>query len=85
MYDGSLDHQHSTLRKFKPQWFGPYEVRKAYTNGTYQLSDLDGTLLGIPTAGKRPKAFKKRQESNPSPILEDESNVESEQEDSATP
>jgi hypothetical protein len=48
------------LRKFAKRWFGPYEVRKAFENGTYRLSKLDGTELRVPIAGKRVKIFKKR-------------------------
>ena len=33
---------------------------KVHDNATYALRELDGTLLRIPVAGKRIKAFKKR-------------------------
>ena len=35
VYDSSLDHQHTTIRKFAKRWFGPYEVRKVFDNETY--------------------------------------------------
>ena len=60
VYDSSLDHQHTTVRKFTKRWFGPYEFRKVFDNGTYRLSELDGTILRVPIAGKRVKIFKKR-------------------------
>ena len=60
VYDSSLDHQHTTIRKFAKRWFGPYEVRKVFDNGTYRLSELDGTILRVPIAGKWVKIFKKR-------------------------
>ena len=30
VYDSSLDHQHSTVRKFAERWFGPYIVFTKY-------------------------------------------------------
>jgi hypothetical protein len=68
VYDSSLDHQHSTVRKFAERWFGPYIVKKVYENFTYKLSELDGTLILNVVAGKRIKIFKKRFELNPPPI-----------------
>ena len=32
--ESSLDNQHTTIRKFAKRWFGPYEVRKVFDNGT---------------------------------------------------
>ncbi len=60
VYDNSLDNQHSTIKKFAKRWFGPYVVKMVYDNATYALSELDGTDLRIPIAGKRIKIFKKR-------------------------
>ena len=65
VYDSSLEHQHSTVRKFARRWFGPYEVRQSRDNGTYQLSELNGMMLRTPIAGKRIKIFKKREEAYP--------------------
>ena len=73
VYDSSLDHQHRTLRKFSRRWFGPYEVRQTFQNGTYRLSELDGTLLRVPIAGKRIKIFKKRHDSSPDCFLQEDS------------
>ena len=42
------------------RWFGLYEVQQVHNNGKYQLSELDGTILRPPVAGKRIKIFKKR-------------------------
>lgn len=60
VFDSSLEHQHSTLRKFSRRWFGPYVVVATHDNATYTLRELDGTLLRLPIAGKRIKAFKRR-------------------------
>ena len=60
VFDSSLEHQHSTVRKFSRRWFGPYVVVATYDNATYTLRELDGTVLKIPIAGKRIKAFKRR-------------------------
>ena len=70
VYDSSLDHQHTTIRKFAKRWFGPYEVRKVFDNGTYQLSEFDGTVLRVPIAGKRVKIFKKRIDDEPCVTLD---------------
>ena len=79
VYDSSLDHQHSTTRKFARRWFGPYEVRQVRENGTYLLSELDGTLLRSPIAGKRVKIFKKREEADPYVDLEGDTVAEEEE------
>ena len=42
------------------RWFGPYIVMHVLDNATYKLSELDGTELIVPIAGKRVKLFKKR-------------------------
>lgn len=76
VYDSSLDHQHSSLRKFARRWFGPYVVWKTYDNGTYRLKELDGTMLQNPVAGKRVKIFKKRHDSSPSPTYDNEEVME---------
>lgn len=65
VFDSSLEHQHSAKRKFARRWFGPYVVTTAHNNGTYSLRELDGTLIRTPFAGKRIKAFKKRNERFP--------------------
>jgi hypothetical protein len=60
VFDSSLEHQHSTLKKFARRWFGPYVVIAIHDNGTYSLRELDGTRLKILVAGKRVKAFRRR-------------------------
>ena len=65
VYDSSLDHQHTTIRKFLKRWFRPYEVRKVFDNGTYRLYKLDRTMLRVPIARKRLKIFKKRTDEEP--------------------
>jgi hypothetical protein len=59
VFDSTLEHQHSTVRKFAKRWFGPYVVIKVHLNGTYSLRELDGTSLCIPVAGKRIKIFRR--------------------------
>jgi hypothetical protein len=60
VFDSSLEHQHSTLRKFSRRWFGPFVVVTTHDNGTHILRELDGTMLKIPVAGKRIKIFRRR-------------------------
>ena len=60
VYDSSLMHQHSTVKKFAKKWFGPYVVLKVHDNATYSLRELDGTVIRNLVAGKRVKAFKRR-------------------------
>ena len=81
VYDSSLDHQHTTMRKFAKRWFGPYEVRKVFGNGTYPHCELDGTLLRVPIAGKWVKIFKKRTDDKPYVIQDKADNEEQSDED----
>ena len=67
VYDSSLDNQHRSTRKFARRWFGPYIVRSVNDNATYHLAELDGTQIATPVAGKRIKAFKRRNEAEPNP------------------
>ena len=53
------------IRKFAKRWFGPYEVRKVFDNGTYRLCELDGTVLQVPITRKRVKIFKKQTDEEP--------------------
>ena len=76
VYDSSLDHQHTTMRKFAKRWFGPYEVRKVFDNGTYRLCELDGTILRVPITGKRVKIFKKWTDDKPYVTLDKTNNEE---------
>jgi len=62
VFDSTLEHQHSTVRKFARRWFGPYVVEKVNDNATYLLRELDGTMFKIPIAGKRIKVFRRRAE-----------------------
>lgn len=59
VFDSTLEHQHSTVRKFARRWIGPYVVTKVHLNGTYSLRELDGTSLRVPMAGKRIKVFRR--------------------------
>ena len=60
VFDSTLEHQHSTVKKFAKRWFGPYVVLKVHNNATYSLRELNGTPLRIPVAGKRIKVFRRR-------------------------
>jgi hypothetical protein len=81
VYDSSLDNQHSTARKFSRRWFGPYVVKKVEDNATYRLTELDGTSLALPIAGKRIKVFKRREVSETQLDALDESALSVENED----
>ena len=76
VYDSSLHHQHTTTQKFAKRWFGPYDVRKVFDNGTYRLCELDGTMLRVPIAGKQVKIFKKRTDEEPYVSLDKTNNEE---------
>ena len=60
VFDSTLEHQYSTVRKFARRWFGPYVVERVNDNATYLLRELDGTMFKIPIAGKRIKVFRRR-------------------------
>ena len=78
--DSSLENQYSTMRKFAKRWFGPYEVRKVTDKATYYLNELDGTEIHTPIAGKRIKIFKRREDTEPNFIEnEDEEFFEEDQ------
>ena len=76
VYKSSLDNQHRSTRKVAKWWFGPYMVTSANDNASYHLVELDGTRVVTPVAGKRIKAFKKRHEAEPDPVLGTEGEVE---------
>jgi len=59
VFDSTLEHQHSTVRKFARRWVGPYVVNKVHLNGTYSLRELNGASLRVPVAGKRTKLFQR--------------------------
>ena len=69
VYDISLDNQHKAMQKFARRWFGPYTVTSA-NDDTYHLTELEGTRLAIPMAGKQIKAFKRRFKGEPEPTSE---------------
>ena len=56
-------------------------IRKVFDNGTYRLSELDGTILRVPIAGKRVKIFKKRTDDKPYVIQAKADNEEQSDED----
>ena len=60
VFDSTLEHQHSTVRKFARRWFGPYVVERVNDNAIYLLRELDGTMFKNPIAGKRNKVFRRR-------------------------
>ena len=57
VFDSTLEHQHSTVRKFARRWFGPYVVERVNDNATYLLRELDGTMFKIPIARNHIKVF----------------------------
>ena len=69
------------MRKFAKRWFGPYEVRKVFNNGTYRLCKLDATMLRVPIARKWVKIFKKRTYEEPYVIEDKTENEEQSDED----
>ena len=70
VYDSSLENQHRSTRKFAKRWFEPYMVNGVNDNATYHLAELDGTRITTPVAGKRIKAFKRRNEAESNPGAE---------------
>ena len=60
VFDSTLEHQHSIVRKFARRWFGPYVVERVNDNATYLVHELDGTMFKISIAGKRIKVFWRR-------------------------
>ncbi len=81
VFDSTLEHQHSTLRKFAKRWFGPYVVMEVHNNGTYSLRELDGTPLRTSVAGKRVKAFRRRDGRFYTEDMDDFNTLHSEEED----
>ena len=58
LHDTRLDRSHS--HKLSDRWTGPYkvtDVSKQEDRGTYQLAELDGTVLGGYFPGDRIKKF----------------------------
>ena len=47
IYDNSLNHQHSNILEICTMVFGLSEVQRAHDDGTYCLSELNGTLLWV--------------------------------------
>ena len=43
-YNSRLDK--TFQQKFQIKWEGPFKVVESFANGTYELSDLDGTMHG---------------------------------------
>ena len=44
-------------RKFKHRWDGPYVIDKRFTNGTYELKSMDGSLRKERINGERLKPY----------------------------
>ena len=57
-YESTLDFTFQT--KFHKKWSGPYEVKEAFSNGTYQLAKLNGLYLRHRIIGVRLKLYFKR-------------------------
>ena len=71
------------MHKFSKRWFGPYVVRDVHDNATYSLSELDGTEVKVPIAGKRIKVFKQRKDNALRDVEEEEYTGEIQSEDEA--
>ena len=54
-YNSKLDK--SFQKKFQVKWEGPFQVSECFENGTYQLTDLDGTLHALRVNGLRLKKY----------------------------
>ena len=76
VYYNSVNNQHRSTCKFAKRWFKLYVVISANDNATYHLTELDGTRITMPVAGKRIKAFKRRNEVEPNPGAESASSGE---------
>ena len=70
VYENSLNNWRRSTSKFAKRWFGPYMVNDVNDNVTYHLAELDGTRITTPVAGKRIKAFKRRNEAESNPGAE---------------
>ena len=55
VYNKSLDSQHGRL--FENRWNGPYRITKQEEGGSYNLEELDGTLLRRRYAASHVKPF----------------------------
>jgi hypothetical protein len=50
-------HTVSQLGKFAPQWIGPYVVKKIFSGGAMQLTDLDGNAFTHPVNGDKLRRY----------------------------
>ena len=58
LYDTKKEKSHSTAKKLKYRWSGPYRIREVIPDkGSYFLEELDGTLKESPVHGNRLKKF----------------------------
>ena len=73
----------TTMHKFSKRWFGPYVVKHVHENSTYSLSELDGTEVKTPIAGRRIKVFKRREDSGSKDVEEEKETEELQSEDEA--
>ena len=55
VYNSSLDK--NFRRKFKHRWDGPYIIHKRFTNGTYELKSMNGSLTRERIDGVRLKPY----------------------------
>ena len=46
--------------KLTSKWMGPYLLREVKGNGSYKISEMDGTVIEATIAGNRLKLFKRR-------------------------
>jgi hypothetical protein len=62
----------SRSMKLQPKWRGPYRVTKVWGNGSYRITDLDGTELRSSYPGNRLTKFHRRSPEDPLTQLDDE-------------
>ncbi|MGQ3285766.1 RNase H-like domain-containing protein [Bosea sp. (in: a-proteobacteria)] len=62
-----LIHESQLLKQFShkldDRWRGPYRILQKYENGSYQVQELDGSMLTEVVSGDRLKIFKERDSS----------------------
>ena len=60
LHNSSIEKSHNV--KLDDRWLGPYRIRDVRDNGSYLLTELDGTELRGSVAGNRLKRFFVRSE-----------------------
>jgi hypothetical protein len=63
LHNTAIEKSHN--KKFDFYWSGPFGIREVFVNGSYQLTELDGTDVQDAVAGNRLKFFLRRQDDWP--------------------